>query len=93
MNIIGVLDRQTSGNYYLDGQDVNGMTDEVRSMVRNQQIGFVFQNFNASSESECIKKCDDSVIVWRGEKQKSERAGNGNACDGWNGRPCRTQTE
>ena len=31
MNIIGVLDRQTQGNYYLEGQDVNGMSDEVRS--------------------------------------------------------------
>ena len=46
MNIIGVLDRQTSGSYYLEGQDVNGMTDEVRSAVRNRRIGFVFQNFN-----------------------------------------------
>ena len=46
MNIIGVLDRQTSGSYYLEGQDVNGMTDEVRSAVRNRRIGFVFQNYN-----------------------------------------------
>ena len=46
MNIIGVLDRQTQGDYYLEGQDVNGMSDEVRSAIRNRRIGFVFQNFN-----------------------------------------------
>ena len=46
MNIIGVLDRQTQGDYYPEGQDVNGMSDEVRSAIRNRRIGFVFQNFN-----------------------------------------------
>ena len=39
MNIIGVLDRQTQGDYYLEGQDVNGMSDEVRSAIRNRRIG------------------------------------------------------
>ena len=51
MNIIGVLDRQTSGSYYLEGQDVNGMTDEVRSAVRNRRIGFVFQKNRRIQES------------------------------------------
>ena len=55
MNIIGVLDRQTSGNYYLEGQDVNSMTDEVRSAVRNQRIGFVFQNFNLLPRANALK--------------------------------------
>ena len=46
MNIMGILDRQTSGNYFLEGEDVNSMDDTVRSVMRNEKIGFVFQNFN-----------------------------------------------
>ena len=55
MNIIGVLDRQTQGNYYLEGQDVNGMSDEVRSAIRNRRIGFVFQNFNHLPRANALK--------------------------------------
>ena len=55
MNIIGVLDRQTQGNYYLEGQDVNGMSDEVRRAIRNRRIGFVFQNFNLLPRANALK--------------------------------------
>ena len=55
MNIIGVLDRQTQGNYYLEGQDVNVMSDEVRSAIRNRRIGFVFQNFNLLPRANALK--------------------------------------
>lgn len=55
MNIIGVLDRQTQGNYYLEGQDVNGMSDEVWSAIRNRRIGFVFQNFNLLPRANALK--------------------------------------
>lgn len=55
MNIIGVLDRQTQGDYYLEGQDVNGMSDEVRSAIRNRRIGFVFQNFNLLPRDNALK--------------------------------------
>ena len=55
MNIIGVLDRQTQGNYYLEGQDVNGMADEVRGAIRNRRIGFVFQNFNLLPRANALK--------------------------------------
>lgn len=55
MNIIGVLDRQTAGIYYLEGQDVNQMTDEVRSDIRNRRIGFVFQNFNLLPRANALK--------------------------------------
>lgn len=55
MNIIGVLDRQTQGNYYLEEQDVNGMSDEVRSAIRNRRIGFVFQNFNLLPRANALK--------------------------------------
>ena len=55
MNIIGVLDRQTQGDYYLEGQDVNGKSDEVRSAIRNRRIGFVFQNFNLLPRANALK--------------------------------------
>ena len=46
MNILGCLDRPTSGHYWLEGQDVTGMSADERALLRNQKIGFVFQNFN-----------------------------------------------
>ncbi|MCX6008418.1 MAG: ABC transporter ATP-binding protein [Chloroflexi bacterium] len=46
MNVIGCLDRPTSGTYELDGIDVSRMTDDQLAKVRNQKIGFVFQSYN-----------------------------------------------
>jgi putative ABC transport system ATP-binding protein len=46
LNIVGLLDRPTSGTYELDGQDVTALTDEQQSQVRREKIGFVFQFFH-----------------------------------------------
>ena len=46
MNMLGCLDSPTSGDYYLDGVNVAGMTDDELSDIRNKQIGFIFQGFN-----------------------------------------------
>ncbi len=46
MNILGCLDRPTSGQYWLDGRDVSELSVTQRAMERNRKIGFVFQNFN-----------------------------------------------
>lgn len=46
MNIIGALDRPTSGSYYLDNSDVSDMSDNELAEIRNRKIGFVFQTFN-----------------------------------------------
>ncbi len=46
MNILGCLDRPTSGRYLLDGQEVSQLSPDDRAHVRNRKIGFVFQNFN-----------------------------------------------
>ncbi|HEY9673242.1 MAG TPA: ABC transporter ATP-binding protein [Waterburya sp.] len=46
MNIIGCLDRPTSGHYYLDGVDVSGLADADLAKIRNLKIGFVFQQFH-----------------------------------------------
>ena len=54
MNIIGCLDRPTSGTYYLDGQLVSNMTDDQLASIRNKKVGFVFQNFNLLSRSTAL---------------------------------------
>jgi len=46
LNIVGLLDRPTTGTYELDGQDVTALTDEEQSRVRREKIGFVFQFFH-----------------------------------------------
>ncbi|MDD4084873.1 MAG: ABC transporter ATP-binding protein [Acholeplasmataceae bacterium] len=46
MNIIGCLDRPTSGQFFLDGKEIGGYNDDELAGTRNQKIGFVFQNFN-----------------------------------------------
>ncbi len=46
MNVIGCLDRPTSGQYFLDGKEIGGYDDDELAVTRNQKIGFVFQNFN-----------------------------------------------
>jgi putative ABC transport system ATP-binding protein len=46
MNILGLLDRPTSGQYYLEDQDVSGFDRDRRAELRNRKIGFVFQNFS-----------------------------------------------
>ncbi|MCL1469368.1 ABC transporter ATP-binding protein [Argonema antarcticum] len=46
MNILGCLDRPTGGYYFLDGRNLTTMTNDELAYIRNQQIGFVFQQFN-----------------------------------------------
>jgi ABC-type lipoprotein export system ATPase subunit len=46
MNILGCLDRPTSGEYRLDGQEISRLSADGRALLRNHRIGFVFQNFN-----------------------------------------------
>jgi len=46
MNILGCLDRPTSGEYWLDGQEVSRLSADRRALLRNRKLGFVFQSFN-----------------------------------------------
>src|SRR6202051_5335786 len=54
MHIVGCLDRPTSGQYFLDGQDVSRMSKDALAAVRNKKIGFVFQGFNLLSGTAAI---------------------------------------
>ncbi len=58
MNLIGVLDRPTSGKYYLDGIDVEEAKDDELSDVRNRKIGFVFQTYNLIAKTNAIKNVE-----------------------------------
>ncbi len=51
MNIIGCLDKPTSGSYFLDGREVSSLEKDELSDIRNKKIGFVFQNFNLLSRT------------------------------------------
>ncbi len=54
MNMIGCLDSPTSGEYYLDGELVSNLSGDDLALVRNQKVGFVFQNFNLLSRSTAL---------------------------------------
>jgi putative ABC transport system ATP-binding protein len=55
MNIIGCLDRPTKGRYFLEGRSLNTLNDDELAFIRNQYIGFVFQQFNLLSRSSAIE--------------------------------------
>lgn len=59
MNILGCLDRPTSGNYLLDGEELGRASGDHRAMVRNRKIGFVFQSFNLLPRTTSL----DNVIM------------------------------
>ena len=75
MNIIGCLDSPTSGSYELAGHSVSGMSDNQLADVRNQQIGFVFQQFNLLPRLTALENVA-LPLVYAGiaKKERTERA-------------------
>jgi len=55
MNILGCLDRPTSGQYWLDGEEVSDFPANERAALRNRKIGFVFQNFNLLARTSAVE--------------------------------------
>ena len=71
MNMLGLLDIPTSGTYILDGVDVENMTDDELSEIRNKEIGFIFQGFNLIPSLTAVENVE-LPLVYRGMK-KEER--------------------
>jgi putative ABC transport system ATP-binding protein len=72
MHIIGCLARPTSGQYFLDGQDVSRMSKDSLAEVRNKKIGFVFQGFNLLSRTTALDNVE-LPLLYRGGLKMSER--------------------
>jgi putative ABC transport system ATP-binding protein len=73
MHILGCLDRPTSGQYILDGQDVSKMSKDQLAEVRNQKIGFVFQGFNLLSRTTALDNVELPLLYRGGKMRASER--------------------
>ncbi len=75
MNIIGLLDRPTSGTYSLAGTDVLGISDDQLARFRSQKIGFVFQNFNLIGRIDALRNVE-MPMMYAGvpARERQERA-------------------
>ncbi|WP_089610598.1 ABC transporter ATP-binding protein [Dehalobacterium formicoaceticum] len=75
MNIIGALDRPTSGEYFLDGVPIQDMSNNELSDIRNKKIGFVFQTFNLIPRNSALKNVELPMLyAGVGRKERRERA-------------------
>jgi putative ABC transport system ATP-binding protein len=73
MNMIGCLDTPTSGEYWLNGQEVSKLTDDQLARVRNKEIGFVFQTFNLLPRATSLHNVE-LPLVYAGVSAKERRA-------------------
>ena len=65
MNVLGCLDRATSGKYFLDGQDTTTMTDAELARARNERIGFVFQSYELLGQMNALRNVELPLIYSR----------------------------
>jgi ABC-type lipoprotein export system ATPase subunit len=76
MNLLGCLDRPTSGRYWLDGEEISQLSPEQRADVRNRKIGFVFQSFNLLPRTSALENVTmplDYSLHPMSEKETNER--------------------
>lgn len=72
LNILGCLDVPTSGTYFLDDQNVHKLTDDERSLIRGQKIGFVFQSFNLLTDCTVYENVE-LPFMYRAENARQVR--------------------
>ncbi len=73
MNIIGCLDKPTSGRYRLDGTEVSELNDNQLAEIRNKKIGFVFQSFNLLSRTTALANVE-LPLIYSGASNRRQRA-------------------
>ncbi len=75
MNMIGCLDVPTSGEYYLDGMEVSGLSDDQLANIRNHKIGFIFQGFNLLQKLNAVENVE-LPLIYQGvsTKERYERS-------------------
>ena len=72
LNILGCLDKPTSGEYRLDGTPVRTMSKNQRAILRNRKIGFVFQSYNLLAKTTAVENVE-LPLMYNGEVSASER--------------------
>ena len=73
MNIVGFLDKPTSGRYVLDGVDVSRLNDNKLAEMRSKRVGFVFQTYNLLPRASALSNVE-LPIIYSGGRQKRQRA-------------------
>lgn len=73
MNMLGLLDTPTEGEYYINGKLIDELTDDQMSVIRNEEIGFIFQGFNLITSLTAIENVE-LPLLYRGMKKEERRA-------------------